>query len=294
MSAKAILSLLFLAALGVVAVLGFRALPHRVEEAMAAGKVETLVAATTLPTGTLLRAKDVSWRAIAQTAGSDQILRRSSGHEPGPAVDQQTPEAVYGAALRRGVEVGAPITRGVLVRPGDREFLQVVLSPQARAIAIPVSAGGASTGILSPGDHVDVILTQTFKNDPLLARRSVGETVVEDLRVLAIDPVDAKAATGANGFGRAVTLEVTPEQAEQINVAGELGKLSLTLRSLATNDAIAATTTSLSEIARIKPVWAGDVSPALGKPPPGPNANPAASPQIEVIRGTKIALVKSQ
>ena len=87
-----------------------------------------------------------------------------------------------------------------------------------------------------PGDRVDVILTQTFKNDPPLTRRSVSETVVEDLRVLAIDAPDGKTEQAGNGFGRTVTLEVTPEQAEKINVATELGKLSLTLRSASATD----------------------------------------------------------
>jgi hypothetical protein len=45
------------------------------------------------------------------------------------------------------------------------------------------------------------------------------------------DALDAKTASGST-FGRAVTLEVTPEQAEKVNVAAELGKLSLTLRSV--------------------------------------------------------------
>ena len=134
--------------------------------------------------------------------------------------------------------------RGSFVKPGDRDFLQVVLTPGARAIAIPVSTGGASTGLLSPGDRVDVILTQNFKNDNAqdlkntpLTRRSVSETVVDNLRVLAIDAPDTKptcvAANPANGnFGRTVTLEVTPDQVEQINVAAELGKLSVALRSV--------------------------------------------------------------
>jgi pilus assembly protein CpaB len=293
-SAKTILSLLFLAALGVVAVLGFRALPHRLDGATASARAEMLVAATPLPAGTLLRAKDVAWQPIGDTAEPDRILRPSSGHNPAPAVDQQATAEVYGAALRHAVKAGEPISRAAIVRPGDREFLQVVLSSRARAIAIPVTAGGASTSILSPGDRVDVILTQTFKNDPLLARRSVGETVVEDLRVLAIDPFDTKATTGGSGFGRTVTLEVTPQQAEEINVASELGKLSLTLRSLSANDRIAANATGLTEATRTNPVWAGDVSPALGKMAPPYKAIPAELPQIEVIRGTKVVSVKPQ
>jgi pilus assembly protein CpaB len=115
--------------------------------------------------------------------------------------------------------------------------------------------GGASTGILYPGDRVDVILTQTFKNDPPLTRRSVGETVVENLRVLAIDSLDAKATGPGNSFGRTVTLEVTPEQAEKINVATELGKLSLTLRSITTTETVAAASTApLLKVRVIKPI----------------------------------------
>jgi pilus assembly protein CpaB len=125
---------------------------------------------------------------------------------------------------------------------------------------------------LTPGDRVDVILTQNFGKsenstqnissqlrDTPLTRRSVGETVVENLRVLAIDAPDAKSvATNnpANGnFGRTVTIEVTPSQAEDINVAAELGKLSVTLRGMSQ-------TTTVAE-AHVAPRWAGDVSPAL-------------------------------
>src|SRR4029077_20832226 len=129
------------------------------------------------------------------------------------------------------VRAGEPIPRSAIAKPGDRDFLQVVLSPGARAIAIPVATSGASTGLLYQRDHVDVILTQTFKNDPPLPRRSVSETVVESLRVLSFDTGDSKSPSAANGLGRTVTLEVTPEQGERLNVANELGKLSVTLRT---------------------------------------------------------------
>jgi pilus assembly protein CpaB len=51
-----------------------------------------------------------------------------------------------------------------------------VLSPGARAIAIPVATGGAGTGLLNPGDRVDVILTRNFREVAPLTRRSVSET----------------------------------------------------------------------------------------------------------------------
>jgi pilus assembly protein CpaB len=292
MPAKTILTLLFLISLCVVVILAFRALPRGI--VTGPSKDEILVAATALPGGTLLRAKDVAWRQIFGGAQSGQITRPPNAvGNPNLALDQQARAEVYGAALRNSVMVDEPIDRGAIVKPGDRDFLQVVLSPQARAIAIPVAMGGASTGILYPGDRVDVILTQTFKNDPPLTRRSVGETVVQNLRVLAIDPLEARPNGAANGFGRTVTLEVMPEQAEKVNVATELGKLSLTLRSASATKAATSTTVGLAASAGIKPIWAGDVSPALGEAVPAA-AVAAVQPTVEVIHGTKTATVKPQ
>ena len=205
---------------------------------------QILAASAVLPAGTLLREQDVVWQTVSRA-------------EP----DAQG--GVYGAALRKPFDPGEPIRRNAIVKPGDREFLQVVLPPESRAIAIPVSTGGAGTGLVSPGDRVDVILTQNFLKDgggelvrTPLTRRSVSETIAQNVRVLAIDAPNTKPAAGAGpgNFGRTVTLEVTPRQAERINVAVELGKLTLTLRNLST-----ATAPSQP----VEPTWAGDVSPAL-------------------------------
>jgi len=293
MPAKTILTALFLISLGVLVVLGLRALPRQVAPAV---KHDILVANSALPSGTLLRTKDVRWQPLTGTAEPDQILRSpDAGGAANLELDQQTRAEVYGAALRAGVTVGDPIRRGAIVKPGDRDFLRIVLSPLARAIAIPVATGGASTGLLYPGDRVDVILTQTFKNDPPLTRRSVSETVVESLRVLAVDAPDTKPSSGTANFGRTVTLEVTPEQAEKINVAAELGKLSLTLRSVSgTDGAAVASTSGPVRGTDVKPTWAGDVSPALGDAMPPNKVIVAEQPPVEVIHGTKAVAVKPQ
>jgi pilus assembly protein CpaB len=294
MSAKMILTMLFFASLCVVVILALRALPQRMNGDIAERREEILVAATTLQIGTLLRAKDVTWQQIGGSAGLGQIARpRTAAGSPNLELDQQARAEVNGAALRSGVTAGEPISRSVIVKPGDRDFLQVVLSPQARAIAIPVTTGGASTGILYPGDRVDLILTQTFKNDPPLARRSVGETVVENLRVLAIDTLESRPNGAANGFGRTVTLEVTPEQAERVNVATELGKLSLTLRSISATNVVVPSLVGFTKTAGIKPIWAGDVSPALGDAGPTKTVI-VEQPIVEVIHGSKTVSVKLQ
>ena len=294
MPAKTILTGLFLISLGVAAIVCLHALPQPLSADTVTRRNEILVATTTLPAGTLLRAKDVAWDPTTKTE-PDQILRPLGGpNNANGELDQQVRGEVYGAALRVGVTTGEPIRRSVIVKPGDRDFLQAVLSPGARAIAIPVATGGASTGLLYPGDRVDVILTQTFKNDTPLAHRSVSETVAESLRVLAVDAADVKPAGAGNGFGRTVTLEVTPEQAEKINVATELGKLSLTLRSISGSGVTATYSPGTAKATGVRPTWAGDVSPALSDAIPPRQAIAAERPAIEVIHGTKSVAVKPQ
>jgi pilus assembly protein CpaB len=290
MPAKTILTLLFLTSLGVAVFICLQALPERVNADTRVPREEALVAATMLPAGTLLRVKDVAWKPVTSPVDAGQILRPIGGvNNANGEFDQQARGEIYGAALRAGIQAGEPIRRSKIVKPGDRDFLQVVLSPGVRAIAIPVTTSGASSGLLYPGDRVDVILTQTFKNDPPLTHRSVSETVVESLRVLAVDAADLKPAGASSGFGRTVTLEVTPEQAEKINVAAELGKLSLTLRGAAATSVLESVNTT-----GIRPTWAGDVSPALGDATPPHKMITPERPSVEVIHGTKSVSVNPQ
>src|SRR6266446_8360264 len=239
MHAKTILTALFLISLGVATMLFLRAMQQNTDAVAAPTKDEILVASVALAPGTLLRTQDVTWQPVDRGAEPSEFVRPpEAARTTKPELDEEARAAVYGAALRgviagaaarSAIAAGDPIRRDGIVKPGDRDFLQVVLSPGARAIAIPVSTGGASTGLLSPGDRVDVILTQNFRentnnsNDEFrrtpLTRRSVAETVFEILRVLAIDAPDTKptnvADNPANGnFGRTVTLEVTADQVE--------------------------------------------------------------------------------
>jgi pilus assembly protein CpaB len=302
MRGKTILLLLFSVSVVVAGIAFVQTMP---KGSATASKEQILVTTMPLAAGTLLRAQDVTWHGVSETEPDQTVRPTASALETKPELDDETRANVYGAVLRHALAAGEPIRRGAFVKPGDRDFLQVVLSPGARAIAIPVSTGGASTGLLQPGDRVDVVLTQNFKNETqnedlrraALTRRSVSETVVENLRVLAIDALDPKAtaANPANGnFGRTVTLEVTAEQVEQINVAAELGKLSVSLRSVTgpTTLAAASPTENVDQVVKptdtvvnhVKPTWAGDVSPALyGAAEPKPVA--VTKPPVQVFHG---------
>jgi pilus assembly protein CpaB len=131
---------------------------------------------------------------------------------------------------------GEPITENKIVAPGSRGFLAAVLRPGMRAVSVPVTATSGISGFVFPGDQVDILITH-----PLAASGGKGEgvqhqaseTVLHDVRVLAVDQkLDSKGGDAV--VAHTATLEVTPKQSEVIAVASEMGKLSLSLRSLTT------------------------------------------------------------
>jgi pilus assembly protein CpaB len=288
MHAKAILAILFLVSVAVAAAVFVQAMTR---EYGARGSVDNslperriLVAATPLTVGTLLRMEDLRWWVPPADASYVGEIRWPTAAErkAKPEIAEDPRAEVRGAALRTDLAAGTPILLSNIVKPADRDFLEVVLSSlssSARVIPLPLPAG---SGLPNPGDRVDVILTQTFKGDAPAARRSVSETIAEDLRVLAVEGAGAK-ADGA-GSPRSVILEVTRQQAETINVANELGKLSLTLRGGSQADDAAAGGPARVNANSRKPTWAGDVSPALADAmaPPPPRLERTT---IEVIHG---------
>jgi pilus assembly protein CpaB len=165
-----------------------------------------------------------------------------------------------GALLRRYLEAGTTMVVGDILHPRDRGFLAAVLTPGARAVSIGVDAITGDGGLIWPGDRVDLILTQELsEKDAPPARRIVGETVLADVRVVAVDQSIAQGAVasgdGAMGrLARTVTLEMSSQQAERAVVAERLGRISLAIRAV---DGWAGTDS------RRGAVYGGDVSPAL-------------------------------
>ena len=140
--------------------------------------------------------------------------------------------------VRYQITAGQPVTRGSLVGPQDRGFLAAALGPGMRAITVPVNTSSSVAGFVFPGDHVDMVLTQTVSGGGEGPPLKVSETIIRNLRVLATD----QRITEKNDDGKTevktfsnVTLEVTPRIAEKVAVAQSLGSLSLSLRSIADN-----------------------------------------------------------
>jgi len=186
--------------------------------------VVVLAAASTLRAGTLLKPDDIEARAVPE-ADVPAGARRDS---------PQARAELFGAMVRQTLLQHQVVLPADVMRPGDHGFLAAVLTPGRRATSVGVDAVSGTAGLIWPGDHVDLILTQEVA-DPKSpgARRIAAETVLKDVRVIAIDQQlvqGGNQSAGTEPASRTVTLEVTPEDAELVNVAARLGKLSLAVR----------------------------------------------------------------
>jgi pilus assembly protein CpaB len=248
-----------------------------------------IAAAQPLRTGTLLRAEDIKWLAWNDAVPAGAVPRPSDEQRAAqPNAELLALSSVYGAVLKQRVEPGTPILASMIVKPGDRGFLAAVLLPGYRAVSIGVNPVSGASGLIYPGDHVDLLLTQNFKQgEEPISRRSVSETIVSNIRVLAIDQrlQDASADPKDNQIPipRTVTVEVLPKQAEMINVAVQLGNLSLALRSVPLDAEPVVADNSVKET--LESTWADDVSPAL-KPPKQPTIVRKAT-EVHVFHGAK-------
>jgi pilus assembly protein CpaB len=208
--------------------------------ATASTTVAYFVAARPLTKGTLAREQDFALRSSAR----DQV-------PPGAIID--TPDAkasLPGSLVRNFLDVGTPITVQDILRPSDRGFLASVLAPDTRAISIKVDEESGVSGLIRPGDFVDVVLTQVFDKDKEETKRALSETVLGNIRVIAIDQEIAQGARQENAqanapgkkaatpvtrtggkFSQTVSLELAPEQVKRITVARQLGTLSLVIRA---------------------------------------------------------------
>lgn len=186
-----------------------------------AAKVYVLVAKVNLAPGTFLKPNHMSWQVWPDASLHSTYMRRNSFKI----------KSLVGAVVRRGIAAGEPMTKGRIVKPGDRGFMAAVLNPGMRAATIRISAVTGVAGFAFPGDRVDIILTHRVTAGGR-GGRVASETLLTHVRILAIDQNVAENQLKAR-VAKTVTLEVTPKQAEYLTVAANLGRLSLTLRSLA-------------------------------------------------------------
>jgi pilus assembly protein CpaB len=240
------------------------------------------VAAHPLPRGTLARDEDFTVRSSPP------------GSVPAEAI-LDTPDAkigLRGSLVRNFLDTGSPVTSKDILRPRERGFLASVLAPDSRAISINVDAASGVSGLIWPGDYVDVVMTQESttagdKKNPDQQHGTLSETVVQNVRIVAIDQEIVQGGSASNAtagkVAHTVSLQLAPEQVKKVTVAAELGKLSLAVRSAVDRQDIGDTDATVvvygrnsgtkysvkrDDTGNTRTLLSGDVSPGIAPSPP--------------------------
>src|SRR3954470_23052722 len=180
-----------------------------------------------------------------------------------------------------------PVLRSKLTQPGQRASLSALLEPGKRAVTVRVDDVRGVAGFVLPGDFVDVVL---IGEDPAVKREGYSDILLQHVKVLAIDQLASERQEQPT-VAKAVTVEVTPEQAQKILLASNVGKLSLILRQPGDVNADSARRVTERDLGRDRPRRAAAPPPPAPPPPTPPAAAPPPRPSttvtVSIVRGNK-------
>ena len=187
-----------------------------------------LIAKSPIQRGQLLKPSDLVWEQWPEGGVDKNYI----------LLGTRTPETYTGWVAKDPIAAGEPLTEAKIISPGNRGFLAAVLHPGMRAVSVPVTVTSGISGFVFPGDMVDLIVSYSVQDRPVpgqqagpLTDHKISETVLRDVRVIAIDQ-KLESKPGEAVVAKTATFEVTPKQSEIIALADEMGKISLSLRSL--------------------------------------------------------------
>lgn len=196
--------------------------------------VRILAASKMLFAGQKLLAADVYWRPWPKNLLYQGLIKKSDQPDPAKL-------SYYGSPLRHDLEADEPVTTESIITSAKGDFLEAFIAPGMRAMSINVRANTGAAGFVSPGDHVDVILSYTPRVSsrerdaaPDIIAQQASEVILSDVKVLAVDQKD-KSTDHSAKIARTVTLEVTPKGAQTLALASQMGTLYLALRRLGDN-----------------------------------------------------------
>jgi pilus assembly protein CpaB len=157
------------------------------------------------------------------------------------------PQPLNGRVLRSSLLAGEPVSEAKLAPAGTLGGLSALITEGKRAITVRVNDVIGVAGFALPGNYVDIIVsteTAPDANAPQARAHSISKIVLERILVLAVAQEVGRDETKPKVVN-AVTLEVTPEQAEKLDLARNVGTLSLALRNQI--DPAATTTTGATK-----------------------------------------------
>jgi len=182
-----------------------------------------LVAASKLERGEKISSGSLRWQPWPEDAMNSNFISKESNPD---ALDKMT-----GSVIRISMDSGEPVTRPKIVSADTSGFMAAVLEPGMRAISTRISPETGAGGFILPNDRVDVIVTQE-KDSDVGGQFTRSSTILQNVRVLAIDQSFREMEDDQVVVGKTATLELTPRQAEVLALSQKVGDLSLSLRSL--------------------------------------------------------------
>jgi pilus assembly protein CpaB len=185
---------------------------------------EILVARHDIPLGAKIDAATIEWAEWPNENVSPAFITRSARPE---AIEEFS-----NAIATTPIFAGEPIKENNVVRQG-RGFMSAILPSGKRAISIRVQNESRAAGFILPNDRIDVILTRLIRGTRNNAENYNSETILSNVRVLAIDQTFEERDGEKYVTGEIATLELTPREAELLAMADQMGELSLALRSVA-------------------------------------------------------------
>lgn len=199
--------------------------PQPVADARPVDMVRVLVASRDIPMGKRLADDDVSWQEWPRTAALPTYVEEDKNPDG--------MKAAVGSLARAMIFSGEPVTTGKLIQ-SDKGFMSAILPAGKRAVATKIAADTSAGGFILPNDRVDVIMTkQSGSADNGSAPKYKTETVLNNVRVLAIDQTIEEKNGEKVVVGQTATLELTPQQAQILTVAQQMSdRLTLALRSI--------------------------------------------------------------
>ncbi len=232
------------AALAGILAKGFLGQPAETEvvEINKVSTVDVLIAAKDMQMGERMGEGSLTWKPWPK----DNIAPTMITKDAKPTAKE---DLMRGRA-RMAIFEGETINVRKVLSPDDPGFMSAILPKGLRAISVKISEASSAGGFILPNDRVDVILTRKLDNPPDANKLVVSETVLTNVRVLAINqiiekgpkkPVEGEAANAdtsdvAVAEGKTATLELDPAQSVIIANTETAGELSLALRSIAEND----------------------------------------------------------
>lgn len=188
--------------------------------------IDVLIADKEIGVGSALAADDMRWQAWPTAAAGPSFIRKSD--RPNAIED------LKGSLVRGSFTTGEPIQEARLIKASGAGYMAAILPSGMRAISTEISPETGAGGFILPNDRVDVILSRRDKEAEKSAGTEVytSETILHNVRVLAID----QTVEDKNGqkvvVGKTATLELASRQAETLALARQLGTISLALRSI--------------------------------------------------------------